>query len=378
MLRAGMRAFWAVLALVATPIFPAFGAPAAGGKFSLAVTDLKARNVDEAAAAALTTEVTNTLDELGVFAVISGEDIKRLLALEESKQACTGEADAACLAEIGGALGVDYLVYGELAKIGETYSVSLALLDTAKASAAGRANEKVSDSSKLLDETSRIARALVQPLLESKKGFLVLEVRETGAAVQVAGRTVGASPIGRLELAMGPHEVRVEKDGFLPFARSVEVLPGQVTVETVTLVPNQEFIAEYESSASTIRTAAWITAGSAVVLLATGGVLRLIDDARFDELVAKGYLETRGVCAETNPNYNGTDLCPTDLGRRNDVLGSIESIETTDTIALISVVAGVVSAGTSIVLFLAGDPPGRYAPFAVGAQAGGASLHFSF
>jgi TolB-like protein len=338
-----------------------------GGKVSLAVTDLKARGVDETAAAALSTEVTNTLSELRVFSVISGEDIKRLLSLEATRQACTGEADAACLAEIGGALGVDYLVYGEVAKLGDTYSLSLALLDTAKASAVGRANEKVSDAGKLLAETGRLARALVQPLLESKKGFLVLEVRESGAKVQLAGRTVGVAPIGRLSVAMGPHEVVVEKDGFLPWARSVEVLPDQVTVETVTLVPNQEFIESYESSATVVRTAAWITAGTAAALLATAGVLRLIDDSRFDELVAKGYLEPRGVCADTNPSYNGTDLCPTDLGREKGVFDTVDGIERADTIALIAAIVGVASGAASAVLFLSGDPPGRYADFAAGA-----------
>lgn len=357
-----------VVALAPSP------ASAKGGKLSLAVTDLRASGAEAQAATALTTEVTNSLAGLGVFAVISGEDIKRLLSLEETRQGCTGNADAACLAEIGGALGVDYLVYGEVAKIAGTYNLSLVLLDTAKASAVNRGSKKITEAGKLLEETGLLARALVQPLLESKRGSLMLDVRERGAKIAVDGKTVGTAPIGRLALAMGPHEVLVEKPGFLSFARTVEVLPDQVTVEAVMLVPNQEFIDAYESSAGLVRAAAWITAGSAVALLGTAGVLRLVDDARFSDLVAKRYLEVRGVCADLSPGYNGTDYCPTELGQENGVLDTVRGIETVDSVALGLAIAGAASAAASVILFVTGDPPGHYAPFSASvAETAGAS-----
>ena len=92
---------------------PAF----ADNRTPIAVMDLQGRGVDEAASGALTTEVGNTLARLRVFRVITREDIKRMVQLEQTRQQCTGGVDAACMAEIGGALGVDYLVYGEVAKI---------------------------------------------------------------------------------------------------------------------------------------------------------------------------------------------------------------------------------------------------------------------
>lgn len=339
---------------------------------SVAVMDLKARGVDEAAAGALSTEVTNTLAALRVFNVISGEDIKRLLTLEETKQACTGDADASCLAEIGGALGVEHLVYGEVAKLAETYSVSLVLLDTQRAQAINRANVKVNSPGALLKETQSLARGLVAPILESKRGALVLNVMEEGATVRIDDRTIGVTPMkGRIELAMGPHDVEVDKEGFVTFARTVDVLPSEVRVETVMLVPNASFIDDYESGAGTIRTVAWISAGAAVALVGTGAALKLVDDARFDDLVAKEYVEQRGICAELNPGYNGTDFCPTELGRQNDVLSDVDSIETMDTIALVSVVSGAVAGLVSVVLFATGDPPDRYSVYAeAGAQSG--------
>jgi len=338
--------------------------------------DLKARGVDDAAAAALSTEVTQALASLRVLTVISGEDVRRLLALEETRQGCTGEVDAACMAEIGGALGVQHLVYGEVARLGTTYSISLVLLDTSKASAINRTGGKVEDTSQLLAETSKLARALVAPLFEGKRGSLVLDVRENGAKVVIDGKTAGVTPLSRQTLVMGPHEVRVDKPGFLAWARTIDVLPDEVAVEAVTMVPNESFIADYEDSARRLRMLAWIGAGTAAAMLGTAGVLRVVDDARFDGLIAKGYLETRGVCQEIDPAFNGTDLCPTEAGQRNDVVASVRAIETADSVALALGIGGVIIGATAAVLFLVGDPPGHYAPFAAGPD--GVSAAFSF
>ncbi len=358
-------------------------APSPAEAVSIAVTDLKARGVDPVAVGALTTEVTNTLAQLGVFSVISSEDIKRLLTLEATKQACTGDADAACLAEIGGALGVDYLVYGEVAKLGDVFSVSLSLLDTARATATGRANAKVDRANQLLTETERLAKVLVRPLLEANRGFIVIQVSEPEAKIAIDGRLVGVSPLSeRTQVAMGPHEVVVDKPGFVTAAQTVDVSPNKVTVEQVALVPNQAFIAGYESTAATVRGVAWATTVLGVLGLGTAGALRLIADASFDDLVSKGQLEQGGVCADRSAAFNRTDYCPTERGRAQDVVQEVESIERMDTAALAAAIGGGVSAVLGVVLFLTGDSPGRYAVYSAGVSAsvgpGGVDLLWRF
>lgn len=354
-------------------------------KLPIAVMELSGQGVDEAAASALTTEVSNTLAQLRVFQVITREDIKRMLQLEQTKQQCTGSVDAACMAEIGGALGVDYLIYGSVAKIANTYSLSLVLLDISKAEAANRANKKITDVGALLDETGSATKLLMQPLLADKKGFLVLDLREAGAKVTIDGRLVGVSPLaGRVELPMGAHEVLIEKQGFLTWAKTVDVPPNQAAVEPVSLVPSQAFIDDYVSGARGTRTAAWITAGSGAALIATAVVLRLVADARFDDLSNKGYITTQAsICAEQNPGFAGGEFCPTSEGYANDVLGSVRSIETMDSLALGAIITGGASAIVSAVLFAIGDDPGRYEAYGdtkVAATIGqnGGALTFSF
>ncbi|MEQ8275217.1 MAG: PEGA domain-containing protein [Deltaproteobacteria bacterium] len=368
-----------------TATFAATASARADQRLPIAVMELSGQGVDEAAASALTTEVSNTLSQLRVFQVITREDIKRMLQLEQTKQQCTGTVDAACMAEIGGALGVDYLIYGSVAKLGTTYSLSLVLLDISKAEAANRANKKIADVGALLDETATATKLLMQPLLADKKGYLVLDMREPGAKVTVDGRLIGVSPLpGRLELPMGAHEVLIEKKGFLTWAKTVDVPPNQAAVEPVSLVPSQEFIDEYVSGARTTRTAAWITAGAGATLIATAVVLRLVANARFDDLSNKGYITTQAsICAEQNPGFAGGEFCPTSEGYANDVLGSVRSIETMDSFALGAVITGGASAIVSAVLFAIGEDPGRYEAYgdtkvAVSAGQNGGALTFSF
>ena len=337
-------------------------------KVAVAVMDLAGRGVDETAASALTTEVGNTLTQLRVFRVITREDIKRMLQLEQTRAQCTGKVDAACMAEIGGALGVDYLVYGEVAKIGGTYSLSLVMLDIGRAEAAHRISRKVSDPGRLLSEVEVAAKQLVQPLLKDKKGFLVLDIAEPGAKVSIDGRLMGLSPLpGRLPLAMGAHEVIVEKEGFLAWARTVDIPPNQATITRVALVPSEAFVADYKSRAQDMRTAAWVTAGSGALLLGSSLVLKLVADARFDDLVNKGFITRNpAVCSQSVQNYNGEDFCPTQSGYENGVLGTLDSIEAMDTAALVTVLVGGASAITSAVLFLVGEDPAKYEVYGEG------------
>jgi TolB-like protein len=331
-------------------------------KLPIAVMELAGRGVDEAFAGALTTEVSNTLSTLRVFRVITREDVKRMLQLEQTKQQCTGTVDAACMAEIGGALGVEYLVYGEVAKIADTYSISMVLLDINKAQAANRVNRKIDDARDLLDETETSTKLLVQPLLADKKGYLIVETRDAGAKVTIDGRLVGVTPLtGRLELPMGAHEMVVEKEGFLVWAKTIDVVPNQANLEQVAMVPSQDFIEQYRTTAQITRIFAWATAGLGAVLVGTSIVLKLVADARFDDLIAKGYLtQQASTCAEMNPNYNGSDYCPTARGYENGVIEDVGSIESFDTAALALGITGGVSALVSAILFLTGEDPDRY------------------
>ena len=74
------------------------------------------------------------------MAVISRDEIKSMLLHEQSKM-LMGCDDESCLAEIGGALGVQYIVSGNVGRIGETYLLHLKLINIREAKVENRVAE---------------------------------------------------------------------------------------------------------------------------------------------------------------------------------------------------------------------------------------------
>ena len=83
-------------------------------------------------AEALTESVTAEVRRRSGAQVITQRDVATLLSLEQQK-AMLGCQNDACFAEIGGALGVDRVVSGDLSRLGESWLFHLRLLDAAKA-----------------------------------------------------------------------------------------------------------------------------------------------------------------------------------------------------------------------------------------------------
>lgn len=102
---------------------------ASPGPRKIAVLDLEGAGVDpaltQAASLLLPTEIRGRLP--GVQVVSSGE-IRSMLGLEKTKQALGCEDDG-CMAEIGGALGVDEMVSGKMGKVGRTLVIELRRTD---------------------------------------------------------------------------------------------------------------------------------------------------------------------------------------------------------------------------------------------------------
>ena len=63
--------------------------------------------------------------------------------------------------------------------------------------------------------------------LDTRTGLLAIETTESGAAVSVDDKPMGVTPLAApLRVAIGPHRVRVTKEGFLPFDQAPNVAVG--------------------------------------------------------------------------------------------------------------------------------------------------------
>lgn len=169
----------------------------------VAVFDLEATGVEPTLAQAtsliLPTEVRSRLPGAQV---ISSSEIQTMLGLEKQR-AMMGCTDANCLAEIGGALGVDELVSGRLGKVGRTYVLEIRRTDVRKARVVGSAARTVRGDEDALLEA--IQGTLDELYPGSRPGTAA--VKEVGRAPAQAGgpsffkTPLGAGIVGVLGLA---------------------------------------------------------------------------------------------------------------------------------------------------------------------------------
>ena len=130
-----------MLALICTLLFTA-ALPK-----SVAIIPLKSKNLGQS-------QLSSVVDDLLIselqrnssgLRIVGQTDIEAVIGLEKRKDAL-GCDSAACLAEIGGALGVDSIMYGSLSRLGKSYMLSVSWVKARDATVIQRHSETLGDS----------------------------------------------------------------------------------------------------------------------------------------------------------------------------------------------------------------------------------------
>ncbi len=151
-----------VIALVAGPSLARGAEPAK--KWKLAVLDVKATGkVDPKAVEGLSSLIASECAARPDAQVTSGADIRAMVGFEKQRE-MLGCGEASCLAEIGGALGVDYIVGSEVSQVGGTWLISLSLVDISKAQAVARLTKRATGEAQLVDVTTAAVTELLGAL----------------------------------------------------------------------------------------------------------------------------------------------------------------------------------------------------------------------
>ena len=142
----------------------------ANKKESIAVLELQATGVDKDLATNLSEILVAEVDRLNIYKVIGKSEIKAMLGFEEEKQILACSDDTGCLAEIGGALGVEKIIIGSIGKISNTFVVNIKLVNIKKAEVEKRFYETVKGDAAILIETIKTSAAAVfENELKAKK-----------------------------------------------------------------------------------------------------------------------------------------------------------------------------------------------------------------
>ncbi len=136
----------------------------AAGATTYAVLNIKSEVVGAGDLAGLTDYLATALSEaLPQGHIYSWNDVEKMLE-NQAKQQTLGCDDEKCLSAIGGKLGVDYLVSGSLAKIGDRSLLNLQLIDIQKARICSRVSQSTTgDMGLLVEQLPDMVKKLTSP-----------------------------------------------------------------------------------------------------------------------------------------------------------------------------------------------------------------------
>jgi hypothetical protein len=134
-------------------------------KLKIAVLDVKSSGtIDpktfEGVSSLIATELSQKRPDV---TVVGAAEIRAMIGFEKEK-VLLGCSEGACLAEIGGALGVEYLLATEGLRLGGTWAITMSLIDVAKSKPVARSSQRTKTDDKLVDicleAVREVARAL--------------------------------------------------------------------------------------------------------------------------------------------------------------------------------------------------------------------------
>jgi TolB-like protein len=243
-------------------------AASGGPRQRIAVMDVRGvQGVTAGTATILTAIVVDGASRAG-FDVISQSDVSAMIGFEKQKQMLGCKDDSSCLAEIGGALGVDFVLSGQVGQIGSRLHLSFQLLESRKAKVVARAARF---SNRDEDALATSAEATVAEVLAAaRRQAEAARTAQTGAGGSRTETTTGTSKTEAKTTATAA------KDGASRSSKADLAVRPQVQGEPAGGVGRSGFRLS--------RKTAWWTIGTGAALLTCGAVFGLVSAAKRDGL----------------------------------------------------------------------------------------------
>ena len=195
----------------------------------------------------------------------------------------------------------------------------------------------------------------------SDDSLLELRPSEPGAVVFLDGKLRGAYGAA-LRVPAGPHRLKVERAGFYPSERDVNLETGRPITIPIRLQPTTETRAAYDSGIRSRRTFGYILTGAGIVIAGAsagflGYALGKKSDAQalFDDINTASTRGGGGRCDPMRSINSSTCLAEFD-GRTSE----LSTAKTQTIIGFVGVGVGAAALVTGVVLLLTGDDPHKY------------------
>lgn len=201
-----------------------------GARTRVALMGISGLGLDNEIVRAFENYLRNSMATMEGVLVIPPVDIQMALQSPKHKAAAECGAGARCASLVGTAVGADRIVFGTMSAVGQSYGLSLRVVEVKTGRELGRHQVQVSGSrDALIPEVRLAAYRLLAP--DKVRGSLLVDCDVGGATVEVDGAVLGTTPLGApiRDLEPGPHLVVVKKAGYSTFQQELVIKPFEAT-----------------------------------------------------------------------------------------------------------------------------------------------------
>jgi hypothetical protein len=170
--------------------------------------------------------VVATLRKQTSLSVLGPDETRAMYGdrLERDIVRCAGEAE--CVSKIGAKVGAKEVVLVGVSELGDVI-LTMQRIDVAGRAVTMRVADSLASGAQPTDEQiGQYVARLLPPSDFLRFGVIHIIAREAGAAVTVSGEHRGLTPIPPLKLhAPARYDIRVEKQGYVPFQTQITLPP---------------------------------------------------------------------------------------------------------------------------------------------------------
>jgi hypothetical protein len=142
--------------------------------------------IDAQATSILTSIIAEQIENEPTFDVITTGDVRRMVELEAQKQSIGCSADS-CLAEVAGAMGARFVVYGDVGRLGNSLNLTVGVFDAQLGRMARRMTFRGNDADALRTDLEKRATQLVAAAVSARGAATSERTRIVVLDVAVAG-----------------------------------------------------------------------------------------------------------------------------------------------------------------------------------------------
>lgn len=193
---------------------------------TLAVLDFDGFGINEFEAKTLTDRLRNYVVQIGTYQLIERGAMEEILKEQGLQQ--SGCSSNECIVEVGQLLGVKYMLGGTIGKVGNTFTISMRIIDVETAAILKTANYDMTGAiDELLKTGLREAAEIILGGEKREPASLAIRTIPAGADIFIGNELKGQSPLRLSDLPAGK-EITIEAilQHFEPASRNMTLAPG--------------------------------------------------------------------------------------------------------------------------------------------------------